>query len=316
MREGAALACAAVACVCACTAAPERAPPSTASAWVAPPHAAAVDVSVDLHAPARVRWAPSTLAPPQPTLGVVLTNRTASPVDVSDVRVRLEAVRAGVTFRCAREVGAPPGAHEPRVLAPGASFTFARALDCSLPLVGTYAVRVETSFGGGPWREAHAFTLRVDAQPTAEPRPIAALPGVWGALGASSVAFGVSPDGDGALGRIVVAVVNGGRDPVELPPLRLALRVYRVGTPIPCVDEPTRLAAPPLLAPGASYREPIEVSCLGLSVPGRYDVAARVVVDGIGETEIGRLRVEITNDPARRTPQTPGAPSGPGGPGL
>jgi hypothetical protein len=43
------------------------------------------------------------------------------------------------------------------------------------------------------------------------------------------------------------------------------------------------------------------VSCLGLAVPGTYDVAARLIVprgsEGDREIALGRLRIDVLNDP-------------------
>lgn len=267
--------------------------------------AAAVDVAAELRSPSRVRWTATTLGPAKPTLAIVIANRGAAPLDVSDLHVHLEAVREGVSFRCAKEVGPPSSVREPQILAPGTTFAFERALDCALPLVGSYAVRVAVSFGRADWaapREVRAFTIRVFSTPEVAPRNVDPIPGLWGAIGAGAVLFGDSGQGSG---RIVVALVNGGRVPLELPRFRLALQVFRVGAPIPCEDEPTDLGAPAVLGAGASYREALEVSCLGLGAPGKYDVVARLQIGGGTDgraVELGRLRVEITGDPARRLP--------------
>jgi hypothetical protein len=281
--------------VTACASEPVRAPPTE-------PYRAeiveSVAVAVDLRAPERVLWSPATLGPSKPRLGIVLTNDGAVPVDVSDLRVHLEVVRDGVSFRCEKEIGASPSEREPRVLVPRATHVFERTLDCSLPLVGTYSVSVGVSFGkNGTPREARAFTLRVVAAKELEPRAIATVPGVWAAIGASNLLIAK----EHGAGRIVVAIVNAGSTPIEMPETLLAVRVSRAGSPIPCEDVPTRLAAPEILGPGVTYTEPVGVSCLGLGVPGVYDVDARLVTRGT-ETAIGHLRIEITNDPKRFTP--------------
>ena len=63
-----------------------------------------------------------------------------------------------------------------------------------------------------------------------------------------------------------------------------------------------------MLAPGGEYNELVEVSCLGLSVPGTYDVAARLVVprgsEGDREIMLGRLRIEVLTDPTLFIPPT------------
>ncbi len=61
------------------------------------------------------------------------------------------------------------------------------------------------------------------------------------------------------------------------------------------------LGRPTGLGPGDTYSEPGEVSCLGLSVPGTYDVAAKLVVprgsEGDREIPLGKLRVDVVTDP-------------------
>jgi hypothetical protein len=260
-------------------------------------------LSVELRSPKDAPWISSTLGPSKPTLGIVVTNHGRATADVSNLHVYLEAVREGVSFRCANSVGPSPDLREPSSLAPGAAYEFERALDCSLPLTGEYSVRVSVSFGRGEYRSprpVRAFTLAVHGPEKLEPRPIASIPGLWGAIGSSRVLVGDTGVGSG---RIAVSIVNGSASEITLPPLRLALRVYRAGSRIACVDEPIKLNTPRKLPPGESHREPVSVSCLGLGVPGKYEVAARLQIDATGvENEIGRLRIEISNDPSERMP--------------
>jgi hypothetical protein len=273
----------------------------------APPAPRDAEVAVEVRAPVRARYDASVLGAEKPWLGVVVTNRSARPIDVSDLRVYLEAAREGIAFRCARVVGAKPGDREPTALAPGETFVFDRALDCALPLVGAYAVHVGVSFGNGEWSRPHevrAFNLAVTALPSIAPREIEGRPGLWAAMGSSSKLLGGARGGHG---RTVLAVVNATRAPIEPPHMRLALRVYKQGNPIPCEDEPLTLALPEVLGPGETYYEPIEISCLGLSVAGTYDVAARLIVprgtEGDREISIGRLRVDVVTDPSLPNPR-------------
>jgi hypothetical protein len=260
-----------------------------------------VDVTVEVRAPLRARFEPSLGGAAKPSLGVVVTNRTAHVVDVSDLRVHLEAAREGVEFRCAQEVGPQLGDREPSSLAPGESYVFDRDLDCALPLVGAYAVRVAVSFGEGPFRtprEIRAFTLTVTALPKVEPHEIEGLPGLWASMGSSNKLAGGVGRGSG---RTLLTVVNSTRKPIEVPRMRLAMRVYKLGNPIPCEDKPLVLGTPAVLGPGDTYNEPVEVSCLGLSVAGTYDVVARLVVprgsEGDLEIPLGKLRVDVVTDP-------------------
>lgn len=286
----------------ACTPSAPTAPPMAPTAVTIESAPATGEAAVEIRAPVRARYVPHLLGPSRPTLGVAVTNRGGGPLDVSNLQVRLEAAREGVAFRCAEKVGAPGGVREPAMLAPGQTFTFERDLDCALPLEGTYAVRVAVSFGTGPWaapRDVRTFTLSVASIKTEAPRAVEGVEGLWAALGASGVVEGPA----GAHGRIAVAIVNGGRVPLELPPLRLALRVTKRGTPIPCEDEPTALRSPRVLGAGGVYREPIEVSCIGLGHPGTYDVEARLLQPGDRETQLGTLRIVVDDAPERRDPE-------------
>lgn len=259
------------------------------------------EVIAEVRGPLQVRYVPALLGRTRPLVHVVVRNRGSSPLDVSNLRVRLEATRDGVPFPCASEVASNPRAREPEAVAPNASATFERALDCSLPLVGEYVLDLAVAFGRtGPWaagRSARTLALRVVAVPNDEPRPIRGVAGLWGAIGASTVMASTTRD---AKGRLVLAIVNGGSAPVTVPPMRLGLRVYRAGLDIPCEDEPTALKTPASLPPGASYVERIDVSCLGLGKPGQYEIIARLLVaDVLDENEVGRIRVEVS------APQTP-----------
>jgi hypothetical protein len=131
------------------------------------------------------------------------------------------------------------------------------------------------------------------------PRELDGAPGLWVAMGASGALFPGAPKSHG---RTVIALVNATTMPIEVPRMHLVLRVYRVGNPIPCEDEPVLLGTPPVLGPGDTYYAPVVVSCLGLAVPGTYDIAARLVVprgtEGAREVSLGRLRVEVIHHPS------------------
>lgn len=270
---------------------------------------------VELRAPRRARWVAATLGPMKPVLGVYVSNEGGADVDVSQLHVQLEAVREGVSFKCNADVGPSPNDREPAVLHPKSAFVFERALDCSLPLTGLYTVKVNVMFGREDkvvTRELRTFTLNVTAAEHVEPKPIEPLPGLWASIGGSNLMVGrslkrpgIAPD-EGSSGRIAVALINGSNRSIEIAsPIRLALRVYRAGSPIPCVDEPIDVKAPRVLGPGAEHRVPIPVSCLGLERPGRYEVAASLLVGAVSdvkEVEIGRLAIEISTDPSRSAP--------------
>ena len=289
-----------IAAACGASPAPLEAKPASAAVTSATAPTDSEAVSVEVHAPSRVRYERSALGAERPRVVIAVTNADAGvdagSVDVSGLRLTVTAVREGVLFRCADDAGPPPGAREPSSVAPRSTATFERDLDCALPLVGTYAVRVAVSFGHAAWsqpRVVKSFVLVVTAPPNAEPRAVAAVPGLWAAVGASGVLFG----GSGQHGKVGLALVNAGAGPIELPPLRLRLRVYRAGGSIACEDAPHSVAAPAALGAGAVHRQPLEVPCLNLELPGDYEVEARLIAPG-GESPIGRLGVHVASEPS------------------
>lgn len=263
-------------------------------------------VAVHVRAPLRARHDRSLAA--KPSLEVVVTNRSAQVLDVSELELQLETSREGVALRCASEVRPPLDNTEPTTLAPGATFVFDRPLDCALPLVGAYSLRVAVSFGAGAFRTSRhvrAFNLTVTALPNVGPSEVVGMPGLWAAMGSTSTL----PGGTGQEhGRTLLTLVNSTDRPIELPRMQLSLRVYRLGNPIACEDAPLVLKTPAVLAPSDAYSEPIEISCVGLADPGTYDIAARLVVprgsEGDLEVALGRFRVEVVGDPALRIAPT------------
>jgi hypothetical protein len=270
------------------------------TAVTTPPAADAIEVSAELRGKARVRYLPELLATPRPVVRIVIQNRGTAALDVSNLRVRLALTRDGVSFPCTEAVETERSPHE---IVPGAKESFDRRVDCAMPLVGAYAVDISVAFGrAGRWSSGQVVrtvALQVDSPKDSEPRELAGLPGAWGAIGTSRSVGTSSAEAPDKLG---VSVVNASPKSLDVPPMRLALRVYKSGSPIPCEDEPAELKVPAVLAPGRAYRETIAVSCLGLHSAGRYEIVGRLVystVDGRStESEIGRIRVEVSSDPA------------------
>ena len=130
-----------VALVCSSACAPERSVSSSVGPIGAATTAGEVsrddppDVLVDLRAPTRLRWISSTLAPAKPTIDVIVTNRGRTPVDTGNLRVRLEAVRDDISFRCAEDAGPEPRGREPKSLAGDSSLTY------ELSVLKTFAER-------------------------------------------------------------------------------------------------------------------------------------------------------------------------------
>jgi len=280
-----------------CAPAPAVAPalvPSSSSS-TEPPSPKAPEIEVK--APARIRWVSSRVGPTKPTLEIKIVNPLARPLDVRNVRVALAVAHRESELRCNVEVGPEPDAREPKTLAPGTSYAFERTLDCELPLVGTYDVRIETTYGEPPSVPAvRTFQLRVTAPAREKPQPLNGAPALYGAIGASSLVTGAS--------RVAVAIVNASGRAVEPPDMHLVFRVYKKGGAVPCEDEPLTLRLPTILAAGASHQESLQVGCLGFGPPGTYEVVATAVVGGVAKnaTVIGRLWVDVTDDPSRRLP--------------
>jgi len=278
-------------------AAPARSPPPPAVVVTSAPARAAAEprVEVTLASAPRILYSPAAMHAPRPSVRITVTNTEDAEIDVENVRIRIELTRDGVPIRCSEsEVAA---AREPHVLAPGETAVYVRTMDCPLSLAGAYAARVVVAFGAsGPWAEGRVvreLAITVAAPPDAQPHPIASVPGLFAAIGSGNVIPATM-----GKGRVVVALVNARNERILLPPMQIALAVRRVGTNIPCGDEPAPLAAPAALDAGATVALPIEVSCLGFGVTGAYDVEARLLVAN-DEQRIGVLRVEVTSDPAR-----------------
>jgi hypothetical protein len=156
-----------------------------------------------------------------------------------------------------------------------------------------------------------AFTLSVAALANVGPREIENRPGLWASVGVGDTLTGAGS------GRTVMALVNATAKPIEVPRMRLAFRVYRAGGNIACEDEPTALGSPAVLAAGETYREPVDLSCIGLSVAGRYEIRPRLIVsdgaNGDREIPLGTSHMEVFDDPSigvqwPRSPAKSGVP--------
>jgi len=281
-----------------------------------------------------VRYLPELLGAETPTIGVIVTNHSNATVDVSNLRVHIEALRDGTLFPCTRFSSTRPSRQqsarlhinnrEPTTLAAKASFTFERELACALPMVGSYTIRVAVSFGKAEWslpKPVHTFVLTVSALPHFAPHEVPGAPGLWAAFGAKSAEAAATPP-DQIRGRAMVSLVNTTSKPIEVPHLTIALRTYREESSIPCEDAPRLLKPPAWLGPGETYDEPIDVTCLGLSVPGAYKITARLIVrvqstrdlsPGVSpappaverEVALGHVHVDVIADPSRLAPLTP-----------
>lgn len=284
---------AALLAIAACTEAPPQSPHDTDR------------FTLDVRSPDAVTYVPSLLGTGPMPLTVTVANQSDEMLDVSALALRIEATQAGLALRCDEQ--AEGRRAEPTQLAPGKSFTFRRELDCRLPLAGTYAVAVAVAFGRErTWRTVRSYALDVSAPEGLEPRALDDT-GLFATIGAAPLAGAPTKGGHP---RAAIALTHTGPTPLELPPMRVETRVRRSDTPWACTSKSAMLATPPALAPGAVYREPFDVTCLGLDVPGIYDVevllwmgrsspAARTAALGERAVPLGHLRIEVEDDPAR-----------------
>lgn len=114
---------------------------AVAPARIAGPSREPLNVAVVVLAPLRARYLPSLLGAERPALAIIVTNRSAEPVDVADLRVHLEAARQSVSFRCAKTLGPTVGAREPPVLGPAETYYEPIDVSCiGLAVPGTYEV--------------------------------------------------------------------------------------------------------------------------------------------------------------------------------
>jgi len=96
---------------------------------------------------------------------------------------------------------------------------------------------------------------------------------------------------------VVIGIVNASPRAVGLPGTRVLFRVTRVGSSLPCMDEPVAVHAPSKLDPGQTYVERVPITCV-MNKPGTYDIDSALLVGDDGrEAALGRVRLTVSNDP-------------------
>ena len=231
-------------------------------------------------------------------VGISLQNTTHGYVELGELRVTFSARREGVPFPCRPLVGAAGGEREPSRLLPFEGHVFERDLDCQLTLPGRYTIGVQLTLGGGAPIALPELPIDVEPRGGRAPQQHPGVPGLWAMTAGDKNARPLSAEGFARGGyAVVIALVNGGPRPLPLRGARVLFRVTRVGTPLPCMDEPVSLKAPLALAPGESHFERIPVTCV-MNKPGTYDIDSALVVDpDPRELPMGRTRVTVGADP-------------------
>lgn len=266
-------------------------------ALVPPASGMAPSLRVAVRGPARAEWDPISLGVGGQQVAITLVNEGRAPAAVGDVRFAFSATREGVEVPCAEHVGGAPKERAPGELAPGAAHTWRVDLDCTMPMLGRYDVRVSVSVGGAPPSDAGAFALDVAGAAGREPR---AITGHDGLLAAVSGPILVPPTQSY---MATVAVINRGPLVVPLGALRVVLRSKPDGKDLWCEGPPNELAAPEALGPGRMWFTRVPLAC-DLGANGVYAVTATLAFPAAPQlaTEVGRMRVRVTDDPTAFMP--------------
>ncbi|MFO0675789.1 MAG: hypothetical protein U0169_04605 [Polyangiaceae bacterium] len=263
----------------------------------------ATGLRAELRGPKGATYDPKAMGPGGRTVSVRLTAEGAAPVTFGSVRFAYRATREGVSFPCREHEGGSFSAREPSSLAPGQSFVFERDLDCALPLVGTYDVEVDVLLGrrpeGGPLSvlRAGSFSFALTRGDRGAPTAVPAVPGLFALAAGTTMSRPMSHErwmrSDH---HVLVALVNGGRAPLELPRVRVSFQVFKVGSPVPCGGEAVPAEVPPTLAPGATFVLRAPISCAP-SQEGTYEIVGRLLLGESEEPlEVGRVPLRVSSD--------------------
>ena len=252
--------------------------------------------------PARVGYASTVLGLNRSEMLIDVTNVTARPLSLGDMRVRFSAERDGVAFACGPALRTERAPREPSVLGPGETFRFGRALGCWTPLAGRWTIGAEVRFGQGPGAplQPASVAMEIDAAGDEAPRAYPGRPGMHVAMDGDALTPPIPYD---AAKRgeyhVVIALINASRAPVPAGGVTVAFRVFKKPSPLPCAGESLHRSVPAALGAGEVYMLRAAVTCLR-EEQGDYDVVGLLAFDDapIAEGfEVGRVHVRITADP-------------------
>jgi hypothetical protein len=253
-------------------------------------------LSVRLLSRRRIPYDPNMLGAGGTSLGVELTNTSNAEIPVESLHAFLSPTREGVPFPCVADISAGGGIREPKSLRPGEAFTFHREIDCRLTMPGTYDVAVKVEVGPAKPVDAGRFSFELEARGPRVPRPHPAVPGLFAIVTGDNAS---RPQGSAAAPgyAVVIGIVNAGPRAIGLPGARVLFRVTRVGTSLPCMDEPVVVHSPSKLDPGQTFVERVPITCV-MNKPGTYDIDSALLVGDDGrEGPLGRVRLTVSNDP-------------------
>lgn len=282
-------------------------PPVTNMPANATPLRSHPEIVVALRGPTgELRYDPESFGPSGPIIGVTLTNRGASAVELAPLVISLTATRESVSFPCRPSTAIQE--REPSSLAPGASFTFDRELSCTLAVPGHYSIDV--AIGG---ERAGTLDVNVAESPRA-PRAMKDRPGLFVGMSGSAVTRPLPPEawarGDY---QVVIGFINASQKTIPIEPAKIAFLTYRQGATLSCSGQTNDLALPTALAPGEVHIVKSPVACAPAEV-GVYEVVGNLEMRGSAKLEIGRVRIDVTRDPLLFSPERtfdPGDPKRP-----
>lgn len=262
-----------------------------AGALVPPASGGAPSLRVVMRGPATASWDPIALGIGGQQVTIAITNEGRAPAPVADLRATFAATHDGVEVPCAEHQGGVPKEREPSELAPGESRTWARNIDCTMPMLGRYDVRVAIGFAGAAPSPAGAFALDVVGAVGREPRPVAGRDGLLAAVSGPIV---VPPTHSY---EATIAIINRGPLVAPVGTVRIVLRSKPDGKDLWCEGAPNDVAAPEALGPGRMHVARVPLTC-DLGTVGVYSVTASLGFPSARETtEVGRMRVRVTDDP-------------------
>ncbi len=256
-------------------------------------------------APSQVPYRPEALGAGEEFVTVTLTNAGSGTLEIGSLEVAFTATRDGVPFPCNTTRAAGLREREPSRLEPGESQPFERRLDCEMPLPGLYTIGVSIRMSAEPDakpRGIGSFSLDVIGRGTV-PKPYPPRPGLWVMMTGNRDAPPMPP---AAWARgdyhVLVAVVNGSSQRVQVGPGHLSLMTYRRGSAIPCSGETQVLALPAYLEPGRTAVVPAPVSC-SPSEEGQYELEGLFNLDkDEPPLTIGGVPLKVSTEPPPLVP--------------
>lgn len=284
------------------------APIGTATIYQAPERAPAhLDVEIDKPAPSH--FDATRLGPADRTVRIHVKNDGDRVIALTPVEVTFSAARNGVVFPCGTSTWQPK-TRQPERLAPNATFTFEREIDCAMPLPGSYDLEAHVSFGKGLSVDRPISFVVLDS-----PLAPVAYPGRDGIyvtlLGGPYTPPLSEHEWERGVYHVVVAVINAGSTRAPLGEGRLFFLTYRAGSRLPCSGQSEALPFPAYIEPGSIAKVPSPVACAP-SEEGIYEIVGGFAL-GAKEPamQIGRIHLTVSSEPPLFAPAPEIVPSTP-----